>query len=247
MPAINKLLLGAIATFLLGWLVYAPMGFGARFIDGLESQVRSVGQNIPNSAAAQIQFDRSGPLYRRANGFGPGLDDKARVAMSADYVEKTPGLFSLDWTERLATAAQPVVVAADTGKPATLEEVKSCQEQVDGAIKGKTISFESGGSLLTAESQPLLDTVAAALGPCSGTRIEVAGHTDAAGGFGRNMRLSEERANSVVEALMARGIPGTRLAPKGYGEAKPLDTGATPEAFARNRRIEFAVAAASGR
>jgi chemotaxis protein MotB len=47
----------------------------------------------------------------------------------------------------------------------------------------------------------------------------------------------------VVEALIARGIPASRLQPRGMGEAKPLDRGQSADAMARNRRIEFTVSA----
>jgi outer membrane protein OmpA-like peptidoglycan-associated protein len=138
------------------------------------------------------------------------------------------------------------VVAGGPEVPATAEAVGACQTKVNDLIKGKTINFTSGGSAIAPDSMALVDSVAAELKNCAGTTIEVAGHTDAQGNDGFNQRLSEERANSVVAALVAEGIPTTRLAPKGYGETKPLDTANTPEALAKNRRIEFSVQTAAG-
>jgi OmpA-OmpF porin, OOP family len=139
-----------------------------------------------------------------------------------------------------STQAPPVVPVAEA--PATVEAVANCQTGVDAVIKGKTINFTTGGSAIAPESQPLIDAVAASLKDCAGTTIEVAGHTDTTGADAPNQRLSEERANSVVQALVAKGVPAERLSPKGYGETKPLDPAVNAAAHAKNRRIEFTVA-----
>jgi outer membrane protein OmpA-like peptidoglycan-associated protein len=133
-------------------------------------------------------------------------------------------------------------VAAPIEAPATVEAVANCQTGVDAVIKGKTINFTTGGSAIAVESQPLIDAVAASLKDCAGTTIEVAGHTDTTGADAPNQRLSEERANSVVQALVAKGVPAERLSPKGYGETAPLDPALNAAAHAKNRRIEFTVA-----
>lgn len=142
-----------------------------------------------------------------------------------------------------ATTAPDATANAAPEAPATAEAVKTCQGDVDAVIKGKTINFASGGAAISAESIPLIDALAKSLTDCAGTTVEVAGHTDTTGGDAANQRLSEERANAVVAALVDRGIPNTRLVPKGYGETQPIDPGVTPAANAANRRIEFKVAA----
>ncbi len=137
----------------------------------------------------------------------------------------------------------PAVTAPEA--PATAAAVTNCQTTVNETIKGKTINFTTGGATIAADSRPLIDAVATALKDCAGTTIEVAGHTDTTGGDAPNQRLSEERANSVVQALVEKGVPVERLTPKGYGESKPLDPAQTPAAHAKNRRIEFNVATAA--
>lgn len=144
--------------------------------------------------------------------------------------------------EATAPAVTAPAVAPVAEAPATVAAVTTCQTGVDEVIKGKTINFTTGGSAITPESQPLIDAVAASLKDCAGTTIEVGGHTDTTGGDAPNQRLSEERANSVVQALVAKGVPAERLAPKGFGESKPLDPAVNAAAHAKNRRIEFTVA-----
>jgi len=72
--------------------------------------------------------------------------------------------------------------------------------------------------------------------------LRVDGHADRQairGKFASNWELSAERAITVVRLLVAEGVPPTRLAATGFGEFQPLDAGATPAAYAKNRRIEL--------
>ncbi len=139
--------------------------------------------------------------------------------------------------------AAPVPAAGVPEVPATAEAIVSCQTKVDGIINGKTINFVTGGAAIAPDSMTLIESLATELKGCAGTSIEVAGHTDVTGGTDANQRLSEERANSVVSALVERGVPTTRLLPKGLGETAPLDPAMNAAAHAKNRRIEFKVAA----
>ena len=154
---------------------------------------------------------------------------------------RSPGVHDAVWT----TQAPPVAAAPPPEKPATVEAVKNCQADVDGVIKGKTIEFASGAATLTDNGQALVDALAAKLGPCAGTKVEIDGHTDATGDAGANQTLSEARATSVAKALTAKGVPNARLVTKGFGSTQPVADGATAEAYAKNRRIEFTVSSAS--
>jgi chemotaxis protein MotB len=73
--------------------------------------------------------------------------------------------------------------------------------------------------------------------------LRIDGHTDATpihnGRFASNWELSAARAITVVKFLITQGIPATHLAATGFGENQPVDQGDTPDAFAKNRRIEI--------
>ena len=69
--------------------------------------------------------------------------------------------------------------------------------------------------------------------------FSVEGHTDSDGDEAHNQTLSEQRAKTVMDKLISMGIDANRLKYKGFGESKPLDTNATPEGKANNRRVEF--------
>ena len=70
-------------------------------------------------------------------------------------------------------------------------------------------------------------------------RLEIAGHTDAAGDPAQNETLSQARAEAVKAALVKRGIEGGRLAAQGVGETQPVASNDTPEGRAINRRVEL--------
>lgn len=114
-----------------------------------------------------------------------------------------------------------------------------CQHAVEGILKTRTIRFQEGSAALDPASAALLDEVATALRPCAGSRIAITGHTDAHGDEAANVALSLERARTVREALIARGIARIDLRARGLGSAQPVD-GLDP-ADPANRRIEFSV------
>ncbi|MCL2888091.1 MAG: autotransporter outer membrane beta-barrel domain-containing protein [Elusimicrobia bacterium] len=73
----------------------------------------------------------------------------------------------------------------------------------------------------------------------SGFKFEVRGYTDANGPGWYNNNLSKLRAYEIYKQLIMSGVPPGRLAYKGFGAANPADTGTTPEAYAKNRRVEI--------
>jgi outer membrane protein OmpA-like peptidoglycan-associated protein len=240
-PTINKFLIGAITTALLAVIFHGGFRFGERFIDRLDRDtVRAIAQT-PNAIGITAKIDRSGPFYRIATLSGPILNPAERDRIRTEVLAASPGLFDARWEGDAAAA--PPSVQADTGEAATAGAVQDCQAQLNKAFESQTIEFVNGSAAIESTSEPLLNMVAGLLGPCQNMRVAIIGHTDSAGGTARNLRLSEERANMVVEALIARGIPASRLQPQGMGEAKPLDRGQSAEAMARNRRIEFTVSA----
>jgi outer membrane protein OmpA-like peptidoglycan-associated protein len=70
--------------------------------------------------------------------------------------------------------------------------------------------------------------------------LSIEGHTDSDGADDYNLKLSQNRANSVrLYLIQTYKIDGGRLEAKGRGETKPIDTNNTPEGKANNRRVEL--------
>jgi OOP family OmpA-OmpF porin len=93
--------------------------------------------------------------------------------------------------------------------------------------------------VLTAGSEPVLDSLATVLRRCAGGAIVVGGHTDAQGSDELNRRLSQARAEAVAAALAARGVPPDVIVAIGFGEERPIASNESVAGRARNRRIEF--------
>ena len=73
--------------------------------------------------------------------------------------------------------------------------------------------------------------------------IEIGGHTDDSGSKAYNLNLSDDRARSVKDALVQRGIPSDRIQTKGYGMSVPLNTNSSEQERALNRRTELKIIA----
>jgi outer membrane protein OmpA-like peptidoglycan-associated protein len=104
------------------------------------------------------------------------------------------------------------------------------------------VQFETNSAKILPESKDILDAVAATLkGHPEFLVVEVAGHADERASDAHNLRLTKARAASVMEALRLRGLSTNRLVSQGYGEYCPADSASNPEAWERNRRVEFKV------
>lgn len=119
--------------------------------------------------------------------------------------------------------------------------VSACQSAFNDTMDGRLVSFAAGGATINDESARLLDALTGVAMLCRDYRIEIAGHTDTTGSALANQRLSEQRAEAVRGYLVERGVPAASLRAVGFGEVRPLVRGDSPEAHARNRRVEFTV------
>jgi chemotaxis protein MotB len=119
----------------------------------------------------------------------------------------------------------------------------------DRFVLQSEIFFDTGRADLKPEGRAELDKVAAAIVELENQIpadipwiLRVDGHTDVRpiiGQFKSNWALSAERAISVVQYMVGKGVKPSRLVAAGFGEFQPIDTATTEDAFRRNRRIEF--------
>jgi len=109
----------------------------------------------------------------------------------------------------------------------------------DGKIIDNEIRFDVNKSTLKPESMGAINEIYILMNDNPGLKFSVEGHTDSQGDDAFNMKLSEERANTVKNTLIKMGISADRLTSKGWGESKPISNNASPEDMANNRRVEF--------
>jgi outer membrane protein OmpA-like peptidoglycan-associated protein len=109
-----------------------------------------------------------------------------------------------------------------------------------GHVEVPGIFFDSGKSELKPESEAAIAEVARLLTSDPALRVFVVGHTDNVASFELNTRLSQARAESVVQALIStHGIAAARLAARGVGPLAPVASNDSDEGRARNRRVEL--------
>lgn len=101
------------------------------------------------------------------------------------------------------------------------------------------INFDTGKATIREESQGVIDQIIALLKNNVELKIQVQGHTDDVGADEANMKLSEERAQAVMQAIISQGIDKQRLTAAGFGEKKPIADNKTEEGRAKNRRVEL--------
>ncbi|MBU3742088.1 MAG: OmpA family protein [Candidatus Kapabacteria bacterium] len=109
------------------------------------------------------------------------------------------------------------------------------------ALPLNNIFFDYAKSTLRAESFSELDRVVMMMTESASMRIEVGGHTDSRGNDATNRKLSQDRAQAVVDYLVGRGVAVARLAAIGYGKTRPTATNDTEEGRQLNRRVEITI------
>ncbi len=138
--------------------------------------------------------------------------------------------------------ARPAAQSPTTTAPAAPDTAAAAEvvNQINTRItQAGGIQFVVGKTDLTQESRTVLNSVAALLKQNAAVKAEVRGFTDSQGDEQKNIQLSQQRAQVVVDYLVQQGIASDRLTAKGLGEATPVATNDTEEGRAKNRRVEF--------
>ena len=113
--------------------------------------------------------------------------------------------------------------------------------EINASIVLKNIFFDVNKAELKQESMIELDRVIHLLKENPAVKIEIGGHTDNVGKPVDNLVLSNNRAKSVINYFLYKGIPVDRISSKGFGETKPIGDNTTEAGRAKNRRTELKV------
>jgi outer membrane protein OmpA-like peptidoglycan-associated protein len=153
--------------------------------------------------------------------------DFTLVGKKADYISNIERI-STKGLNRSAT----LYVKLELG----IEEAK-----VGQSIVLNDIYFEVGKADIDIAFSTDLDKLIQFLKDNPETRLEIQGHTDNTGSLNLNNKLSQSRANSVVDYLTKNGIDRNQLIAKGYGSSLPVADNATAEGRTKNRRVVMKV------
>jgi len=138
-------------------------------------------------------------------------------------------------------------VAAVNERVTAVDERVSALDEYD-VQESTSVTFRVNSAVLSPEAKHQLDDLATKALASNGYMIEISGHTDSTGGNAKNMRLSRDRAESVVEYLtVTHHIPARRfITPMGYGKADAVADNSTSAGRAQNRRVDVKVLANRG-
>ncbi len=116
---------------------------------------------------------------------------------------------------------------------------EQCEARIRDIQDVTKITFDPGSTEINDAAGEVLDRIVEILPDCLHVRMEIGGHTDAQGGEGMNLNLSQARADAVLNGILARGVLISNLTAQGYGESQPIASNETEEGREQNRRIEF--------
>jgi len=116
---------------------------------------------------------------------------------------------------------------------------ETCAEELDALLRETQITFEPSSADIAEAAQIVVEAIADVLKSCPTAVFEIGGHTDSQGSEGSNQRLSQDRAEAVLEALLERQVSVRAFTTVGYGESEPIADNETELGREENRRIEF--------
>lgn len=120
-------------------------------------------------------------------------------------------------------------------------DIKLMPVAKDAKIVLRNVFFDTDKATLKSMSYIELDKLVEIMTNNPKMKIEIGGHTDNVGSKTYNQKLSQSRAEAVVNYLVSKNISSDRLSSKGYAFDEPIATNDTPEGRAQNRRVEFKI------
>jgi len=188
---------------------------------GLIVEVEGRGDQQGQLVADKIRFNESDMRMAQTA--------ETRVAPVEANMERISGQMD----ELYAVAAEARAEAANANERISSLDDYDQQESV-------AVTFKVNSAVLSPEAKTQLDDFASKVQPAKGYMIEVSGHTDSTGGDAKNFRLSQQRAEAVVQYLAVQHkIPLRRfVTPMGYGKTESVAENNTAAGRAQNRRVE---------
>jgi outer membrane protein OmpA-like peptidoglycan-associated protein len=206
---------------------------GAALLGGGGGEVR-----LSNNEANRARY-RGKPAQLRILGDGKYI----KVYLDEKRLANVPNAnFERSKVLHLVIDARSEDNSAYIGRIRVAESRKSIYDDLvaAGHVATQGLLFDTGSDKLRPESMPTLKAIAAMLEQHSDLRLRIEGHTDNVGAKDANRALSDKRAAAVKAALVGEyRVAAARLESKGFGDAKPTGTNATPEGRSNNRRVEL--------
>jgi len=209
-------------------------------------------------AASQAEAERARQEADRARMMSQATAEEAeRARIQAEEARQREAQSSKTAQQAREEAEQAKALAASSATAAELarkeaelasEQARTLRRQLENLQLRQTESgvvvtlgdvlFESGQAELRNDAQTSLVEVVDLLQSEPGKKIRIEGHTDSVGDAEANLKLSERRAQSVFNALVALGVDAGRITTLGLGEDFPIASNENEEGRKKNRRVD---------
>lgn len=181
----------------------------------------------------EVEINNNGVQIAKLNTVNGHTEYKLQINTDYEVVVLVPGYKIVKQTIRFTEN--------DLSKVIYLNNIELEEYEVGDKFVLKNIYFDYNKSNLRAESFTELNILKEFLTQNPSLKVEVSAHTDSRGSASYNYKLSDSRAESVVEWLISNGIPSSRLVSKGYGFDQPIAPNDTEDNMQLNRRVEFKI------
>jgi outer membrane protein OmpA-like peptidoglycan-associated protein len=158
------------------------------------------------------------------------------VGVACNYIEN-----GIDLKGGIGQLGLPTFVQTYFDDSENLRKIVADRPIQMGKVFTKPILFETDKFVIRPQYFKDLDDLVLYLTASKATFVDILGHTDSEGEDDKNLILSKNRANAVVQYLVSKGISSNRIKGTGFGETLPVATNNTSEGKTLNRRIEFLI------
>jgi outer membrane protein OmpA-like peptidoglycan-associated protein len=181
----------------------------------------------------QAEADRAAALAQQ---------QQAEAASAAARAQQQAAEAEAEKARQAAAQAEQDKAAMRAQLLAQLNAVLQTQDTARGLIVNMSdVLFDTGSSTLRAAAREKLAKISGIVLAHPGLSLQVEGYTDSVGGDQMNQQLSERRADSVRDFLIAQGVAGSSITAKGFGKADPVASNDTAEGRQKNRRVQLVV------
>jgi len=230
-------------TILLAFLISTIQVIGQVEDQTIYAEGKITNHNTKEAVAAKISY-RSEP-YGNIIGSLNGSEYSIPLYGNAKYtiIVEAPGFAASQVTLDPASAnSGKVIQNIELGKPAPIAApVEKPTHHVGKVIRLEALIFHLQSSVISSESYAELNNVAQMMHDNPKMVIQLEGHTDTRGDKNLNLKLSEDRVESVRNYLVKKGVSKSRIKLKAFGGSQPLSTENTEEAHKINRRVEVRI------
>ncbi|MDQ1097173.1 MULTISPECIES: OmpA family protein [Chryseobacterium] len=215
--------------------------FSQRYFEkSMEDYLKSIGAvKVFDGTITKEEYDRYHEQDPNKGGEGDIGYDGEQIKV---YVIRSKDQGNIFVQYSATNASGKLNILQEKGFKQTMSKITADDIVKDLAEKGKSIlyiNFDTDKSSITADGKDVVSQIAEALKKDSNLNISIEGHTDNTGDAAHNKKLSNDRANAVMAALISQGISKSRLSAKGFGAERPLVANDSEDNKAKNRRVEL--------